>query len=111
MITVSRLTKQYRTFSAINDLTFTVPDGAITGFLGPNGAGKSTTMRCMLGLDCPTAGNVLIDGRKLSQHAQPARAAGAVLDTSWFHAGRSGLAHLEVVAASAGLPRSEASWV
>ncbi|HAT1477510.1 TPA: ATP-binding cassette domain-containing protein [Corynebacterium striatum] len=106
MITVSRLTKQYRTFSAINDLTFTVPDGAITGFLGPNGAGKSTTMRCMLGLDCPTAGNVLIDGRKLSQHAQPARAAGAVLDTSWFHAGRSGLAHLEVVAASAGLPRS-----
>src|SRR5699024_4379156 len=86
------------------NVTFTVPDGSITAFLGPNGSGKSTTMRCTLGLDRPTSGTARIDGRRLNQHQEPARVAGAVLDTAWFHPGRSGRAHLHSVAASARIP-------
>src|SRR5690606_8555784 len=104
MIEVERLSKRYGEFVAVDELDFTVPDGAITGFLGPNGAGKSTAMRCMLGLGRPTAGPALIDGLPLAGHARPATAAGAVLDTSWFHPGRTGLAHLKIAAASSRLP-------
>lgn len=103
MISVEHLSKHYRAVTAVKDVTFTVPNGVITGFLGPNGAGKSTTMRAMLGLDRPTSGIALIDGQPLSGHDRPATAAGAVLDTSWFHPGRTGLAHLKIAAASAGL--------
>ena len=104
MIEVEHLSKRYRRVTAVDDVTFSVPDGVITGFLGPNGAGKSTTMRAMLGIDRPTSGTALIDGLPLSGHNRPALVAGAVLDTSWFHPGRTGLAHLETVAASARLP-------
>ncbi|MEY8566499.1 ATP-binding cassette domain-containing protein [Corynebacteriaceae bacterium 7-707] len=108
MITVEHLSKRYREVTAVDDVTFTVPNGVITGFLGPNGAGKSTTMRAILGLDRPTSGTALIDGLPLSGHDRPATAAGAVLDTSWFHPGRTGLAHLQITAVSAGLPVSSA---
>ena len=72
MIEVDRLSKRYGQVTAVEGLSFTVPDGAITGFLGPNGAGKSTTMRCLLGLHRPTTGTVLIDGRPLTSHSRPA---------------------------------------
>src|SRR5699024_8558683 len=104
LIEVEHLSKRYRRVTAVDDVTFSVPDGVITGFLVPNGAGKSTTMRAMLGIDRPTSGTALIDGLPLSGHNRPALVAGAVLDTSWFHPGRTGLAHLETVAASARLP-------
>ena len=108
MIEVDRLSKRYGQVTAVEGLSFTVPDGAITGFLGPNGAGKSTTMRCLLGLHRPTTGTVLIDGRPLASHSRPAEVVGAVLDASWFHPGRAGLAHLKVIAASSGLPHRRA---
>ena len=82
MIEVDRLSKRYGQVTAVEGLSFTVPDGAITGFLGPNGAGKSTTMRCLLGLHRPTTGTVLIDGRPLTSHSRPAEVVGAVLDAS-----------------------------
>lgn len=108
MISVERVSKRYRTVTAVEDVAFTVPDGLITGFLGPNGAGKSTTMRMIVGLDRPTSGSAMIDGLPLARHNRPARAAGALLDTSWFHPGRTGLAHLESVALSARLALSSA---
>ena len=104
MIEVDRLSKRYGQVTAVEGLSFTVPDGSITGFLGPNGAGKSTTMRCLLGLHKPTTGTVLIDGLPLTAQTRPAEVVGAVLDASWFHPGRTGLAHLTTIAASAGLP-------
>lgn len=111
MIEVEELSKSYGSVVAVDDLSFSVPDGAITGFLGPNGAGKSTAMRCVLGLDRPTAGTSRIDGQPLTRHKAPAAAVGAVLDTSWYQPGRTGLAHLKVVAASAGLPTTRANEV
>src|SRR5699024_5038492 len=90
MIEVDRLSKRYGQVTAVEGLSFTVPDGAITGFLGPNGAGKSTTMRCLLGLHKPTTGTVLIDGLPLTAQTRPAEVVGAVLDASWFHPGRTG---------------------
>lgn len=109
MIEVRGLSKHYGAVRAVDGLDFSVPDGLITGFLGPNGAGKSTTMRCVLGLDRASSGTALIDGLPLSDHDRPATAAGAVLDTAWLHPGRTGLAHLEVVAASSRLPRRSAA--
>lgn len=103
---IENLTKAYGPVLAVDSVNFTVPDGAVTGFLGPNGAGKSTTMRCLLGLDRPDAGRTHIDGMALHRHPVPAEAAGAVLDTAWYHPGRTGRAHLKVVAASGGLAPS-----
>lgn len=111
MIEVAGLTKAFGAAVAVDDLAFTVPDGAVTGFLGPNGAGKSTTMRCLLGLDLPDAGRVLVDGHRLRDHHRPARVVGAVLDTAWYHPGRTGRGHLRVVAASAGLPSTRVDEV
>ena len=71
MIEVENLTKQYGTFSAVNDLSFAVRPGIVTGFLGPNGSGQSTTMRMILGLDAPTSGTATVGGRSLSQHFAP----------------------------------------
>src|SRR5699024_12594893 len=85
-------------------VSFTVPDGAITGFLGPNGADKSTTKRCLLGLHKPTTATVLIDGLPLTAQTRPAEVDGADLDASWFHPGRTGLASLTPIDASSGLP-------
>ncbi|WP_333618704.1 ABC transporter ATP-binding protein [Dietzia sp.] len=106
MITVERLSKRYGSNSAIEDLTFTVPDAAVTGFLGPNGSGKSTTMRCILGLDSPTSGRAAFDGEEFAGLPHKASVAGALLDASWFTPERSGRGHLRVLAAGAGLPAS-----
>lgn len=111
MFTVSNLTKRYGATTAISDLSFTAPDGAVTGFLGPNGSGKSTTMRCMLGLDEPNTGTVLVDGEPLRSFAQPAHTVGAVLDAGWYHPGRTARGHLKVTAASAGIPTARVDQV
>ncbi|RBY80782.1 ABC transporter ATP-binding protein [Blastococcus sp. TF02A-26] len=113
MIEVRGLTKQYGTPSrahgssavrAVDDLTFDVQPGKVTGFLGPNGAGKSTTMRMLLGLDRPTAGSALVGGRPFARLGEPLRAAGALLDAQAVHPGRSGRDHLRVAARANGIP-------
>ena len=98
MIEVRGLTKQYGAVLAVDDLTFDVEPGKVTGFLGPNGAGKSTTMRMILGLDRPTSGTALVAGRPFGELAEPLRAAGALLDAEAVHPGRSGRDHLRVAA-------------
>jgi ABC-2 type transport system ATP-binding protein len=103
MIEAMSLTKRYGRTLAVNDLSFTVRPGRVTGFLGPNGAGKSTTMRMILGLDRPTAGDVRIDGRRYRELKDPLRKVGALLDARWVHPNRSARAHLRWMAASNGL--------
>jgi ABC-2 type transport system ATP-binding protein len=104
MIRVQGLTKQYGSVRAVDDLTFTVEPGKVTGFLGPNGAGKSTTMRMMLGLDRPTSGTATVRGRRYSDFPAPLREVGALLDAGAMHPGRTGRAHLRVAAHSNGIP-------
>ncbi|TQN42159.1 ABC-2 type transport system ATP-binding protein [Blastococcus colisei] len=104
MIQVRGLAKQYGAVRAVDDLTFDVAPGKVTGFLGPNGAGKSTTMRMILGLDRPTAGSALVAGRPFAELAEPLRAAGALLDAGAVHPGRSGRDHLRVAARTHGIP-------
>ncbi|MBY6414213.1 ATP-binding cassette domain-containing protein [Rhodococcus sp. BP-252] len=111
MIEVTGLTKQYGATKAVDDLTFTVKPGIVTGFLGPNGAGKSTTMRMILGLDRPTSGTALIEGKPYNQLTQPLRTVGALLDAKWVHPNRSARAHLEWMAASNGIPKSRVEEV
>ena len=105
MITVAGLTKRYDSVVAVDDLSFEVRPGKVTGFLGPNGAGKSTTMRMVLGLDRPTAGQALVHGRPFRELRSPLREVGALLDPSLMHPGRTGLAHLRVAARTNGLPQ------
>ncbi|SOD99474.1 ABC transporter ATP-binding protein [Blastococcus haudaquaticus] len=105
MIEVRGLTKQYGVIRAVDDLTFDVAPGKVTGFLGPNGAGKSTTMRMILGLDRPTAGSALVGGRPFATLAEPLHAAGALLDAGAVHPGRSGRDHLRVAARTHGIPQ------
>jgi ABC-2 type transport system ATP-binding protein len=97
------LTKQFGTVKALDDLTFSVRPGAVTGFLGPNGAGKTTTLRCLLGLISPTAGTATIDGRAYRDLEDPLRTVGASLESSSFHPGRTARAHLQWIAMAAGL--------
>ncbi|WP_447004904.1 ABC transporter ATP-binding protein [Saccharothrix isguenensis] len=104
MIEAIGLTKRYGKTVAVDNLSFAVEPGRVTGFLGPNGAGKSTTMRMMLGLDRPTAGQVLIDGKPYAQLDRPLRTVGALLDAKWVHPNRSARAHLQWMAKSNGLP-------
>ena len=104
MIEAIGLTKRYGRTVAVDDLSFTVQPGRVTGFLGPNGAGKSTTMRMILGLDRPTAGRVLIDGKPYAELNRPLRTVGALLDAKWVHPNRSARAHLRWLAKSNGLP-------
>jgi ABC-2 type transport system ATP-binding protein len=104
MIEARGLTKRYGDRLAVDDLTFTVRPGQVTGFLGPNGAGKSTTMRMILGLDRPTAGIVTIDGRPFHDLANPLREVGALLDAKAIHGGRSAYHHLLCLAQSNNLP-------
>ncbi|MFD3502329.1 ABC transporter ATP-binding protein [Streptomyces sp. NPDC058676] len=106
MIELEGLTKRYGEKVAVNNLTFTVRPGIVTGFLGPNGAGKSTTMRMMLGLDRPTAGDVRIDGKHYDQLKDPFRYIGALLDAKAMHGGRSAFNHLLCLAQSNGIPKS-----
>ena len=108
MIEVRELTKRYGKVVAVDKLSFTVRPGIVTGFLGPNGAGKSTTMRVILGLDNPTSGDALIEGRHLLDAAKPLAAMGALLDAKQVHPNRSARNHLLVVAASNGLPAARA---
>ncbi|MEU3663132.1 ABC transporter ATP-binding protein [Streptomyces sp. NPDC032940] len=104
MIELEGLTKRYGEKVAVNNLTFTVRPGIITGFLGPNGAGKSTTMRMVLGLDRPTAGDVRIDGRHYDQLKDPLTYIGALLDAKAVHGGRSAYNHLLCLAQANGIP-------
>ncbi|MET9772663.1 ABC transporter ATP-binding protein [Streptomyces sp. NPDC006367] len=104
MIELEGLTKRYGEKVAVNNLTFTVRPGIITGFLGPNGAGKSTTMRMVLGLDRPTAGDVRIDGRHYDRLKNPLTHIGALLDAKAVHGGRSAYHHLLCLAQANGIP-------
>ncbi|MBG7702657.1 MULTISPECIES: ABC transporter ATP-binding protein [Streptomyces] len=105
------LTKRYGHKTAVDDLSFTVPPGKVTGFLGPNGAGKSTTMRLLLGLDRPDGGSALIGGRPYGELRGPLRTVGALLEARAFHKGRSAYAHLRFLAHTQGLPASRADEV
>jgi ABC-2 type transport system ATP-binding protein len=105
-IVVARLTKQYKKLRAVDDLSFTVEPGRVTGFLGPNGAGKTTTLRMVLNLVTPTAGVATIGGRRYADIVDPLRQVGAVLEASSAHKGRNGRNHLRTIAAAAGLPDS-----
>jgi ABC-2 type transport system ATP-binding protein len=110
-IVVSGLTKHYRAVRAVDDLSFTVDPGKVTGFLGPNGAGKTTTLRMLLDLVTPTAGRATISGRRYVDLAQPLRQVGAVLEASSAHKGRTGRNHLRAICAAAGYPASRADEV
>ncbi len=105
MIQARGLTKTYGETVAVDDLTFDVLPGQVTGFLGPNGAGKSTTLRMILGLDTPTAGTVTIGGLPYNQHKRPLFEVGALLDAKAIHPGRTAYNHLLAVAQSNGIPR------
>jgi len=108
---VSGLTKVYGTVRAVDNLSFTVEPGRVTGFLGPNGAGKTTTLRMLLNLVTPTSGTATIGGRRYVDLADPLRHVGAVLEASSAHKSRTGINHLRVICAAAGLPRQRADEV
>jgi ABC-2 type transport system ATP-binding protein len=110
-VEVRGLTKHFGRVRAVQDLTFDVPAGRVTGFLGPNGAGKTTTLRMMLGLVRPTAGRVLIDGKRYHQLPAPRRTVGAVLEATGFHPGRCGHDHLRILAQIGGIPPSRVGAV
>ncbi|GHA98480.1 ABC transporter ATP-binding protein [Streptomyces termitum] len=111
MIEVRNLTKRYGAKTAVDDLSFTVAPGKVTGFLGPNGAGKSTTLRMVLGLDEPTSGRATVCGVPYRDLARPLTRVGALLDTGGAHPGRTARDHLRVLAASHGLPAGRADEV
>jgi ABC-2 type transport system ATP-binding protein len=110
-IVVSGLTKQYQGVTAVNDLSFTVEPGRVTGFLGPNGAGKTTTLRMLLNLVMPTAGTATIGGHRYADLDEPTRVVGAVLEASSAHKGRTGRNHLRACCLTVGLPLSRADEV
>src|SRR6516162_9560631 len=111
MIEVRGLVKQYGAKIAVNDLSFGIEPGKVTGFLGPNGAGKTTTMRCILGLDYPDAGTVMIDGKQYAGLAYPMREVGALLDAKAVHGGRSAYNHLLCLAQTNNLPKARVGEV
>src|ERR1022692_3774882 len=111
MIEARGLTKRYGDTLAVDNLSFTVEPGRITGFLGPNGAGKTTTMRMILGLDRPTGGTVTVHGKAFGQLAWPMREVGAWLDAKAVHGGRSAYNHLLCLAQTNNLPRRRVSEV
>jgi len=99
------LTKDYGDKRAVDDLSFTVQPGSVTGFLGPNGSGKSTTMRLILGLDAPTNGDVRVNGKHYRDHSGPLREVGALLEARSVHTGRSAYNHLLALAQTHGIPK------
>ena len=111
MIEVHGLSKRYGATVAVDRLSFDVRPGVVAGFLGPNGSGKSTTMRLVLGLDRPDAGQARIGGRRYRELRWPLREVGALLEARAFHPGRSARAHLRALAASNGIPRSRVEEV
>jgi ABC-2 type transport system ATP-binding protein len=106
MIEARGLTKDYGAKRAVDDLSFTVEPGVVTGFLGPNGSGKSTTMRLILGLDAPSAGSVTVNGKLYREHPAPLHEVGALLEARSVHTGRSAYNHLLALAQTHGVPRS-----
>ena len=107
-VEVVGLTKMFGALKAVDDLTFSVRPGVVTGFLGPNGSGKTTTLRCVLGLLHPTSGTATIGGVPYAQLRSPIGTVGAALEAASFHPGRSAQAHLEVMAIGAGIDRARA---
>jgi len=105
MIEARNLTKRYGDRLAVDDLSFIVKPGIVTGFLGPNGAGKSTTMRMIVGLDRPTSGSVTVNGKPLSEHLRPLAEVGVLLEARAIHSGRTARNHLLAMAATAGIGR------
>jgi ABC-2 type transport system ATP-binding protein len=110
-IEVTGLTKTFGTVLAVDDLSFAVSPGRVTGFLGPNGAGKTTTLRCLLGLVAPTSGAATIGGRRYHDLHEPMRVVGSALEATGFHPGRSATDHLRVLARAGGLDEARAPEV
>ena len=111
MIEAHQLTKRYGETTAVDRLDFTVKPGTVTGFLGPNGAGKSTTMRMIIGLDAPTSGTVVVNGRRYAEHTAPLQEVGALLEAKSIHPGRSAFDHLMAQAYTHGIPRRRVNEV
>ena len=111
LIEIAGLKKTFGTVRAVDDLSFTVPSGTVTGFLGPNGAGKTTTLRCLLGLVTPTSGTATIGGVPYARLPHPSATVGAMLEAASFHPGRSGRDHLRVYCTINGFPDSRADEV
>lgn len=111
MIHVEHLTKRYGPKTVVDDLTFEVTPGVVTGFLGPNGAGKSTTMRLIMGLDRPDGGRAQLGGKPLAAAAEPMRLVGALLDAGYLHPTRTARNHLWAQAASNGIPKTRVTAV
>lgn len=111
MIQTQHLTKRFRAVTAVDDLSITAPDGRVTGFVGPNGSGKTSTMRMVVGLDRPTSGAALIDGRQLRDHPAPQRVVGAVLDSRAAPDAMTVRAHLRWLATAGRIPLARADHV
>ncbi|KUO10315.1 ABC transporter ATP-binding protein [Streptomyces sp. DSM 15324] len=111
MIEVRELTKRYGDKTVVDNLSFTVKPGEVTGFLGPNGAGKSTTMRMVVGLDAPTKGSVTVNGKVYAKHAAPLHEIGTLLEAKSVHPGRSAFSHLTTLAHTHGIPRKRVDEV
>src|SRR6201990_2215538 len=111
MIVARGLTKRYGSVTAVDDLSFAVQPGVVTGFLGPNGAGKSTTMRMMLDLDNPTSGSVRIDGKQYRELAETLKHIGALREAKAVHGGRSAYNNLLCLAQSNRIPRERVDQV
>jgi len=105
VIEIRKLTKRYGDKTAVDDLSFIAPPGKVTGFLGPNGAGKSTTMRLIVGLDAPTSGTALVNGKRYDQHRAPLQELGVLLEAKAVHPGRTAFNHLMALAYTHGVPR------
>ncbi|MCZ0986430.1 ABC transporter ATP-binding protein [Streptomyces diastatochromogenes] len=111
MIEARELTKRYGDKTVVDNLSFTVKPGEVTGFLGPNGAGKSTTMRMIVGLDSPTKGSVTVGGRSYAKHVAPLQEIGTLLEAKSVHPGRSAFNHLMALARTHGIPRRRVNEV
>ena len=111
ILQVEHLSKRFGKVDAVQDLSFTVNPGRVTGFLGPNGSGKTTSLRCLLGLVRPTSGTAHISGRTYADLENPGRVVGAALEASGFHPGRTARNHLRIVADAIGLPPKRADEV
>src|SRR5437762_8050423 len=109
MIEATQLTKEYGEKRAVNEISFTIRAGLVTGFLGPNGSGKSTTMRLIVGLDAPTSGDVRVNGKHYREHPAPLHEVGTLLEASSVHTGRSAYNHLLALAQTHGIPRRRVS--
>jgi ABC-2 type transport system ATP-binding protein len=111
VVSCRALTKRYGELTAVDQITFTLERGTVTGFLGPNGAGKTTTLRLLLGLAEPSGGEALVFGSRYRELEQPISRVGAVLESGDFHPGRSGRDHLRALAFAGGLPRGRVEQV